>query len=142
MQVDHILRAKGSAVITVADHDTIADAVNLLNKNRIGAVVVVTDDGKVVGILSERDIVRRMGSDPTAFLKTRIADTMTRAVVTCSRTDTVASVMETMTENRIRHLPVCEDGALVGIVTIGDVVKGKIEEAEQEALALREYIAS
>jgi CBS domain-containing protein len=142
MQVEHILQAKGSAVITVSDHDRIADAVDLLNTHRIGAVVVVTDGGKVVGILSERDIVRKMGSDPTTFLHTRIGDTMTRAVVTCARSDTVASVMETMTNNRIRHLPVCESGALVGIVTIGDVVKGKIEEAEQEATALREYIAS
>lgn len=142
MQVEHILKAKGSAVITVADHDRIADAVALLNTHRIGAVVVVTDGGKVVGILSERDIVRRMGEDPTTFLQTRIGDTMTRAVVTCARSDTVASVMETMTNNRIRHLPVCEDGALVGIVTIGDVVKGKIEETEQEAHALRDYIAS
>jgi CBS domain-containing protein len=142
MQVENILQAKGRAVHTVAAHARIADAIRTLNTQRIGAVVVVDEGGDVAGILSERDIVRKMGDDPTAFLNTTVADCMTRSVVTCSPAETVASVMEKMTAHRIRHLPVCEQGELCGIVSIGDVVKGKIEEAEREALALREYIAS
>ncbi len=142
MQVENILQSKGRAVHTVSAQARIADAVALLNSHRIGAVVVVDQGGEVAGILSERDIVRKMGNDPTTFLQTRVADCMTKAVVTGTRTDTVDSVMEKMTQHRIRHLPICEDRALVGIISIGDVVKRKIEEAEQEALALREYIAS
>jgi CBS domain-containing protein len=142
MQVEHILQSKGSEVVTVSARARIAEAIQVLNGRRIGAVVVVEDDGQVDGILSERDIVRRMGDDPTTFLQTLVGDCMTRKVVTCARLDTIAGVMETMTRNRIRHLPVVEGGRLVGLVSIGDVVKGRIEEAEQEALALREYIAS
>jgi CBS domain-containing protein len=142
MQVENILQSKGTAVHTVASHARIADAVQMLNTHRIGAVVVVEEGGEVAGILSERDIVRKMGADPTAFLQTTVAEVMTRSVVVVERHESIASVMEKMTEHRIRHLPVCENGALVGIVSIGDVVKRKIEEAEQEASALREYIAS
>ncbi len=142
MQVENILQSKGRAVHTVAAHARIADAIRSLNTHRIGAVVVVDEGGDVAGILSERDIVRKMGDNPTAFLATTVADCMTRSVVTCKPSDSIAEVMETMTANRIRHLPVCADRTLCGIVSIGDVVKGKIEEAEQEATALREYIAS
>ncbi len=142
MQVDTILQSKGSNVYTVKSGQRIAEAVRELNAHRIGAVVVVGDDGEVAGIVSERDIVRRMGDDPTSFLQRPISEIMTRSVVTCERTDTIGTVMERMTSNRVRHIPICQDGALVGLVSIGDVVKGKIEEAEFEASALREYIAS
>jgi CBS domain-containing protein len=142
MQVDNILQSKGGAVYTVPSDARISEAVGLLNAHRIGAVVVVGAGGEVAGILSERDIVRKMGDDPTQFLETRVSECMTKSVVTCGRGDTIATVMERMTQFRIRHIPIVEGGALVGIVSIGDVVKRKIEEAEQEALALREYIAS
>lgn len=141
MQVENILQSKGRAVHTVAARATIAEAVELLNSRRIGAVVV-TDNGKVAGILSERDVVRHLGTDWAALAGRPVSDVMTRDVVTTGRRASVAEVMEKMTERRIRHLPVVEGTELVGIVSIGDVVKRKIEETEQEALALKEYIAS
>ena len=143
MQVENILQSKGTAVHTVRRSARIAEAVALLNAHHIGAVVVVNAGGEVTGILSERDIVRKMGDDPTAFLQTPVEQVMTAKVITCARQDTIATVMERMTQYRIRHMPILEaDGTLCGIVSIGDIVKRKIEETEQEANALREYIAS
>jgi CBS domain-containing protein len=141
MQVENILQSKGRAVHTVSAGATIAEAVDILNSRRIGAVVVV-DSGKVMGILSERDVVRHLGKDWAGLATRPVSDVMTKDVVTASRHATVAEVMERMTERRIRHLPVLEGPELVGIVSIGDVVKRKIEETEQEAIALKEYIAS
>lgn len=141
MQVENILQSKGRAVTTVTSGSLIADAVALLNAKKIGAVVVV-DGGKVVGILSERDVVRHLGSDWTALARRPVSDVMTRNVISVSRFATVSDVMERMTDKRIRHMPIVENGELVGIVSIGDVVKRKIEETEQEAIALKEYIAS
>ena len=141
MQVENILQSKGRTVFTVSASATIAEAVGLLNAKRIGAVVVV--NGKtVVGILSERDVVRHLGDDWAALANRPVSDVMTKAVVSVSRFATVADVMERMTEKRIRHMPIVEDGELAGIISIGDVVKRKIEETEQEATALKEYIAS
>ena len=142
MLVDTILQTKGVVVHTLPATGTLADAVAMLNAHNIGAVVITDDSDAVVGILSERDIVRRLGADQTATLALKIADCMSRGVVTCTRDTTIADVMERMTRFRIRHMPVVEEGAMIGIVSIGDVVKRKIEEAEQEASALREYIAS
>lgn len=142
MLVDTILHTKGTVVHTLPETGTLADAVATLNAHNIGAVVVTNAAGNIVGILSERDIVRRLGQDPTMALTLSIGACMTRGVVTCTRDTTIADVMERMTRLRIRHMPVAEDGALVGIVSIGDVVKHKIEEAEHEAEVLREYIAS
>ena len=141
MQVETILQSKGRAIETVTSGTSIADAVGVLNGKRIGAVVVV-DAGKVVGILSERDVVRHLGKDWAALAGRPVSDVMTKAVVSVSRFATVADVMERMTDKRIRHMPIVENGELVGIVSIGDVVKRKIEETEQEATALKEYIAS
>ena len=141
MQVENILQSKGRSVTTVTAGSTIAEAVELLNTKKIGAVVVV-DGKKVVGILSERDVVRHLGKDWAALAGRPVSDVMTKAVVSVSRFATVADVMERMTEKRIRHMPIVENGELVGIVSIGDVVKRKIEETEQEATALKEYIAS
>ena len=141
MQVENILQSKGRAVTTVTSGSTIAEAVDLLNGKKIGAVVVV-DGKKVVGILSERDVVRHLGQDWTALASRPVSEVMTKNVVSVSRFATIADVMERMTEKRIRHMPIVENGELVGIVSIGDVVKRKIEEAEQEANALKEYIAS
>jgi CBS domain-containing protein len=142
MQVENILQSKGTVVHTVRRSARIAEAVALLNAHRIGAVVVVNAGGEVAGILSERDIVRKMGDDPTAFLQSPVSDAMTSSVVTCTRTDPLSAVMSRMTEFRIRHIPVVEGDTLVGIVSIGDVVKWQIAEVEQEADALRQYIAS
>jgi CBS domain-containing protein len=142
MQVDTILQSKGMTVHTVTTHAPISEAVHVLNANRIGAVVVLNDSGKVAGILSERDIVRHLDGDTGKLLKRAVREVMTEAVITCGRNASVSELMEQMTRHRIRHIPVVEDGELIGIVSIGDVVKRKIEEAEQEALALKEYIAS
>lgn len=142
MQVDNILQSKGTVVHTVPTGAPVAEAVRLLNDRRIGAVVVTDEKGAVAGILSERDIVRRLDGKLEDLLATPVADIMTRTVITCGRDNSVSQLMEQMTRYRIRHIPIVEDGALVGIVSIGDVVKRKIEETEQEALALREYIAS
>ena len=142
MQIETILQSKGRTVHTVAASAPIAEAVRILNSHRIGAVVVVGADGGVAGILSERDIVRRLGGDPLALLAAPVQSAMTSNVITTDRTASVSELMELMTRHRIRHMPIVEAGKLVGIVSIGDVVKRKIEETEQEAIALREYIAS
>jgi CBS domain-containing protein len=142
MQVDNILQSKGTDVYTVGADTPIAEAVKILNARRIGAVVVVDAAGRVTGILSERDVVRHLGTDWSGLAGRPVSDCMTRKVITSSRATPVAELMERMTEHRIRHIPVVEDGELVGIVSIGDVVKRKIEETEQEARALRDYIAS
>lgn len=141
MQVENILQSKGRAVHTVSADTSLADAVDMLTERRIGAVVVL-DGKRVVGILSERDIVRHLGRDWAALAVRPVRDVMTSAVVTTGRYATIAQIMEQMTQRRIRHVPVVEGGELVGIVSIGDVVKRKIEETEQEATALKEYIAS
>jgi CBS domain-containing protein len=119
----------------------VKDAVGALNKYNIGAVVVMDADGEVAGIVSERDIVRLLGRDPAGALQRPVSECRTANVVTCVRETPISELMEQMTRFRIRHMPVVEAGELMGIVSIGDVVKRKIEEAEQEASALREYIA-
>lgn len=141
MQVETILQSKGRSVATVTAAATIAEAAEILRQLRIGAVVVV-DGKRVIGILSERDIVRHLGTDWAALARRPVSEIMTREVVTASRVSTIAELMEHMTARRIRHVPIVDDGELGGIVSIGDVVKRKIEEAEQEATALKEYIAS
>ena len=141
MHVDNILQTKGRAVTTVTPGSTIAEAVTLLNTKKIGAVVVV-DGKRVAGILSERDVVRHLGTDWGSLANRPVSDVMTKNVISVSRFATVGDVIERMTQNRIRHMPIVENGELVGIVSIGDVVKHKIEETEQEAQALKEYIAS
>lgn len=142
MQVETILQSKGTVVHTVSVGAPVFEAVRTLNERRIGAVVVVDDSGNVAGILSERDIVRHLGGDPAQLLASPVSNIMTKTVITCERGTSVSQLMEQMTRYRIRHIPIVEDGKLVGIVSIGDVVKRKIEEAEQEAMALRDYIAS
>ena len=140
MQVETILRSKGRSVVTISADATIVEAVELLNTHRIGAVVV-TDGSGVAGILSERDIVRNLGSDWGALASRPIREVMTRPVISVPPTTSIDDVMERMTERRIRHIPIVEDTELVGIVSIGDVVKSKIEQVETEAEAMRDYIA-
>jgi len=142
MQVENILQSKGAKVHTVVATAKIAEAVQLLSSNNIGAIVVVDANDAVVGILSERDIVRRMKNDSATIMLATVASCMTSDPVTCGMQSTVNDLMQIMTERRIRHVPVLDDGRLVGLISIGDVVKRKILEAEQEAAALRDYIAS
>ena len=142
MHVDTILQTKGTTVYTLSKADTLAAAVALLNTHNIGAVVITETSGKIAGILSERDIVRQLGKNPAGALALPIADCMTKSVVTAERMTTIDDVMERMTQRRIRHMPIAEGGKLIGIISIGDVVKLKIAEVEHEAEALREYIAS
>jgi CBS domain-containing protein len=142
MKVERILQAKGSEVFAVLDVSSVGEAVNLLGEKNIGAVVVKDDAGGVVGILSERDVVRRLKSEGAAVLKAKVGACMTRNPVTCAPEDTLDHLMAIMTRRRIRHIPVMRNGRMVGLISIGDVVKRKIEETEEEAAALKEYIAS
>lgn len=142
MLVDNILQSKGTMVHTIPAYARLSEAVDILNAQNIGAVVVTDRAGAVIGILSERDIVRQLGVHGPDALNHEVGDSMSSAVITCTRSTTIAMLAERMTEFRIRHIPVLEDGMLVGIVSIGDVVKLKIEETEQEVDAMREYIAS
>ena len=142
MKVEQILKSKGADVFAVMETDSISDAVSVLNEKNIGAVVVRGNSGKVVGILSERDVVRRLGSKGGDALVMRVQECMTPDPFTCSSEATLDDVMSQMTHKRIRHLPVTNEGELVGVISIGDVVKRKIELAEQEAQALKEYISS
>ncbi len=142
MTVNLILSRKGTDVVTIEPTATVADAAKLLSERRIGAIVVTGPDKLVAGILSERDIVRALGARGAQVLDTQVADMMTRKVVTCARGDTLAALMEQMTQGKFRHVPVVEDGKLAGIVSIGDVVKSRLEEMERESDAMREYIRS
>jgi CBS domain-containing protein len=142
MHVEAILQTKGNTVHTVSAGAPLSEAVALLNREKIGAVVVVDAKGKVAGILSERDIVRRLGGDPVELLAQPVRQAMTAKVITTHARASVSELMELMTTDRIRHVPVVENGELTGIVSIGDVVKRKIEEAEKEASALKDYISS
>ena len=145
MKVREILGAKGRGVITIRPDATVATAVHRLALERIGALVVSDDGLRVAGILSERDVVEGLARDGADLFATgrRVADLMTRNVVTCGPDDTVKWLMAEMTRRRVRHLPVLDDGRLVGIVSIGDVVKSRLGEVELEATVLREaYIAT
>jgi CBS domain-containing protein len=140
MTVKTILSTKGSEVITTGPNATLEEAIDILNKHRIGALVVLGADQRVIGILSERDIVRALSERKAGALKEPLAQSMTRIVVTCGECDTVSELMERMTHGRFRHIPVMEQDRLVGIISIGDVVKQRLGEMERESEALRDYI--
>jgi CBS domain-containing protein len=142
MIVANILSDKGSAVATARQDTTIADVAAKLAAQKIGSVVIVSDDGRVEGILSERDIIRAIAQRGPGALNEQAADIMTRQVTTCTSAHTLEHLMVTMTSGRFRHVPVVEDGQLVGIISIGDVVKRHIAEVEMEATALRNYVVS
>jgi CBS domain-containing protein len=143
MKVETILRNKGRRVVAVPPHSSIESVVNRMRLEKIGAVVVSEDGRTVGGLLSERDIVRALAAHGVELVHMTAEDIMTRQVVTCSRQDTVQNVMAVMTRNRIRHLPVVENGRLEGIVSIGDAVKNRLEEVEFEAAVLRDaYLAA
>jgi CBS domain-containing protein len=141
MNVETILKAKGRQVVTIAPDAAVAEAVQLLRRMGIGALVVSADAKRADGILSERDIVHVLADRGTQVLELRVSDLMTRRVVTCAPGDTIAELMAEMTRSRIRHLPVVEHGRLVGLVSIGDVVKNRLEEMEFETTSLRQFIA-
>lgn len=142
MKVVNILQSKGAEVFAVTDTDTVASAVAMLTDKNIGAVVVKDRDGAVAGILSERDIVRHLREKGAAVLAAPVGDCMTRTPHTCNPDDTVDDLMTMMTEKRVRHLPVVNAGKLLGLVSIGDVVKRKIDHIEREAAELKQYISS
>lgn len=143
MRISDLLRDKGSAVATVSPATSISDLLRVLSEYNIGATVVTDGDGadNVVGIVSERDIVRRLHESGAALLGAAVGEIMTRDVVTCSPGDSVDSLAATMTERRIRHMPVVSAGQLVGIVSIGDVVKSRISQLESDREQLESYIA-
>ena len=141
MNVETILRNKGGAVATIPPHATIRDAAALLRRERIGALVVSGDATKVEGILSERDIVHGLADRGASLLDATVDALMTRRVFTCTPRDSVGDLMAMMTEHRIRHIPVLKDGVLAGIVSIGDVVKHRLDEMEYETSSLRSFIA-
>jgi CBS domain-containing protein len=140
MTVKRILASKGNEVLTIEPTAVLATAVKLLSERRIGALVVTGADRRIVGIISERDIVRALGARGAHVLEEPVAEVMTRKVVTCSERDTTAGLMEQMTAGKFRHLPVVEQGRLVGIVSIGDVVKSRLEEMQHDTEALQDYI--
>lgn len=142
MAVAQILKQKGTAVQTVRPGDTVQAIVDTLAKHRIGAVVVVNASGGIAGIVSERDVVKAMAGDAAAVVSKTAADIMTSKVRTCSPGDTEAGLAALMTEHRIRHLPVVSNGKLAGMISIGDVVKLRIEMMEREAEEMKSYIAS
>jgi CBS domain-containing protein len=142
MNVEAILRAKGRSVATIRPDATVAAAVRELKTRGIGALLVSEDGKQVAGILSERDVVHALAEQGAGLLATTVDRLMTRKVITCLPEDTVSDLMGRMTQHRFRHLPVVKDGALLGIVSIGDLVKNRIEEVEFEADSLRSFIAS
>jgi CBS domain-containing protein len=142
MLVSQVLRAKGDLVFTASPRDCVDAVASMLNTRRVGAIVVVDGDRDVVGIVSERDVVRIVAERGASGLAAPVTDCMTQDVVFAKPTETVDAILARMTDRRVRHLPVCADARLVGIVSIGDLVKAKIAETEAEAESLRAYIAA
>lgn len=139
MRVAEILERKGSKTATVAQTDTVGLAVEILRKHGFGALVV-SDDGRTIdGIVSERDVVRALGLQDD-LLDLSVSEIMTAKVFTCSPSDRIEGLMSMMTDKRIRHVPVTIDGALSGLISIGDVVKYRVSELEDEAQAMQDYI--
>jgi CBS domain-containing protein len=139
MTVHAILESKGHQVVSVGADARVAEAVKVLGEKRIGAILVMKGSA-IEGILSERDVVRVLAERGAAILDEPVSKVMTRKVVTCGRTETVSGLMEKMTQGKFRHLPVVEDGRVIGLVSIGDIVKHRVMEYEKEQEALRDYI--
>lgn len=141
MNVAQLLGNKGHDVLSVQPHRTLSEAIRTLGEKRIGAVVVMGADGSLLGILSERDIIRALAEIGPTALDHPVSRVMTTKVVTCRIETTVDELMELMTTGRFRHVPVVENGRVAGIVSIGDVVKHRVAEIEAESRAMRDYIA-
>jgi CBS domain-containing protein len=142
MTVSHILKVKGRNVVTATGPETVASIAQTLSEKRIGAIIVTGANGRIEGIVSERDVVREVGKNGAKALSLPISSIMTREVYTCTDADSEADLMGLMTERRIRHVPVVNNGKLDGMISIGDVVKYRIEAIEHEAQDLKAYIAS
>jgi CBS domain-containing protein len=141
MRIKDVIRGKSdAAVVTITPDATVRQLIGILAEHNIGAVIVSSDGSAVDGIVSERDVVRRLGDDDGGLLERRVDSIMTTDVETCTADDAVDDLMQVMTQRRIRHLPVVADGALVGIISIGDVVKSRIGELEFERDQLDSYV--
>jgi CBS domain-containing protein len=142
MNVGTILKLKGSGVFTTAKDKSLLDIARLLTQHGIGCIVIVGDDDKIVGIMSERDLMRAMGEAGPEVLKAPVSDFMTKTVITAGKDDTIDKLMSEMTIHRFRYMPVVERGRLVGLVSIGDLVAIHVADAEFESDAMREYITA
>jgi len=142
MFVSDILSQKGGLVFSVTPGTTVAEVAKQLSVRRIGSVLVLSDQSEVAGIVSERDLVRALATHGAKAMELEARQIMTRDVVTCHPDDSIDEVMQTMTSGRFRHIPVVHRGELLGLVSIGDVVKARIEETEHEAEALKAYIVA
>jgi len=140
MTVSLILAGKGRDVVTIEPGATLANAARLLAEKRIGAVLILGADRRIAGIISERDIVRALAERGAAALEEPVSQTMTRKVETCAMSEAVASIMERMTAGKFRHMPVIDQGEVVGVVSIGDIVKHRVHQMEHESGAMRDYI--
>ena len=140
MQVANLLATKGRDVATVSKESTVADALTILKERRVGALVVTGDTEPLVGIFSERDVVRDLAEHGVETLSRHVEDLMSSTVTVCDEATSVTDVMKLMTEHRIRHVPVVHDGKLAGIVSIGDVVKARLDELEADKRELIEYV--
>ncbi len=141
-KVSEVLRNKGFEVATIRPDETVAEVVAMLTRNRIGAAPVLDERGRLAGIISERDVVRGIAAHGDRVLALSAGELMTREVQTCAPGDEIVELMEIMTNQRIRHLPVVQDGSLIGIVSIGDIVKQRLAEAHFELEEMHRYIAS
>jgi len=142
MLVRQILSSKPShSILSIPPQGTVSEAVGLLSTHRIGALMVFSGGNTLEGVLSERDIVRELGRKGPDALLMQVSELMTCSVIACAASDTAVSVLEKMTEGRFRHMPVVEDGDVIGVISIGDVVKARIDEVEHENSALTEMIA-
>jgi len=142
MNVAAILKLKGSGVVTTTKDNSLLDIAKLLAQHGIGCIVIEGDDGTIAGIVSERDLIRAIGQAGAKVLKKPVSDFMTKTVVTARETDTIDRLMSEMTTHRFRHMPVVERGRLIGLVSIGDVVKMHVADAEFEVATMREYITT
>lgn len=140
MRIEDIVRGKGSGVVTIKPAASMADLIALLAENKIGAVVVSSDGVHIDGIVSERDVVRELGKNGATALTGSVSDIMTSNVLTCALADTLEETAHTMTYQRIRHLPVVVDGELRGVISIGDVVKNRIDQLLDERNHLLGYL--
>jgi CBS domain-containing protein len=142
MLVSHILREKGRDVLAIPPQATLFEAARVLTLNQIGALLVHDGRGALTGIISERDIVRALAEEGASAMALTVSQRMTKDVATCEENDTIAEIMETMTRCRFRHMPVIDSGRVVGLISIGDVVKIRMAETLREAQALKDYIAA
>ena len=142
MYVDAILQQKGHEVVSVDPRESVSNVAALLSRRGIGAVLVQDSSGNAIGIISERDIVRGIASSGAKCLSMSAEELMTTGVISCGPRDTIHSIMSLMTERRIRHMPVMSEHRIVGVISIGDIVKYRITEIETEASALRDYIST